>query len=155
MHGKLINSTHMSGTKSFTHHPLPTVPPAGALLPGFHRLYWLGLAVATRWPAFTWLDLSPQPPLNTTRGAAFDESFGGSPGVYAHWGYYMPQNIIEPNNLTGLEECAVANASQTYGSAWGWADTRCSASLPYMCRITREQGCCAACWTDRLLLETC
>ncbi len=93
--------------------------------------------MATRWPAFTWLDLSPAPPLNTTRGAGTADDWGGSSGAYAHWGYYMPQNVLEPNNLTALENCAVANASQAYGGAWGWADTRCGASLPYMCRLTR------------------
>ncbi len=106
--------------------------PAGALLPGFHKSYWLGLAITDRWPLFGWLDLSPAPPRN---GSALGP-------VYAHWGYYMPQNILEPNNIFGAEDCGVANATQAYGGAWGWSDTRCNASLPFICRVTREQPRC-------------
>ncbi len=100
----------------------PTHTPAGSLMPGFHSFYWLGLAAAT-WPRFAWTDGTPGP--NTT--------------TYNHWGYYMPQNIIEPNNLFPPELCAGANASQAYDRAWGWADTSCATSAPFVCR--RLGGC--------------
>jgi hypothetical protein len=51
----------------------------------------------------------------------------------------MPQNILEPNNIFGAEDCAAANSSQAYGGAWGWADAQCNISLPLICRVTRKR----------------
>ena len=97
---------------------LPRLPRrAGSLMPGFHSFYWLGLA-ATTWPKFAWTD----------------GTLGPNSTTYGHWGYYMPQNIIEPNNLFPPELCAGANASQTYDQAWGWSDTGCSVVAPFVCR---------------------
>jgi hypothetical protein len=93
-------------------------------MPGFHSFYWLGLAART-WPHFAWADGSP--------------GGSGSGSSFRHWGYYMPQNILEPNNLAPPELCAGANASQAYERAWGWADTGCAMAAPYMCR--RLGGC--------------
>lgn len=48
----------------------------------------------------------------------------------------MPGRVPEPNELSkGLELCAVANASQTYSGAWGWADAACALRLPSVCEI--------------------
>jgi hypothetical protein len=56
-------------------------------------------------------------------------------GAYQHWGTYQPGAAKEPNRLTGAEECAVANFSQAYGGAWGWADTPCSGLHASLCRL--------------------
>jgi hypothetical protein len=104
----------------------------GAMLPGFHQFYWLGLNTS-RWPAFTWLD-SASAPSNHWKGF--------TRGSYSHWGYYMPQNVIEPNDKFPPENCAGANYSQAWGSGWGWADTNCSGVHPFMCK--QACGCQAA-----------
>lgn len=99
--------------------PSPFPAPAGVLLPAYHKVYWMGLNAST-WPAWRWLDGSPQP--NVT-------------GRYQAWGYYMPQNILEPNNIFGGENCVAANFSQAVAAqgVWGWADARCNLSMPYVC----------------------
>jgi hypothetical protein len=99
----------------------------GMLLLGFHKFYWIGAQVppVNSWPGFQWIDGTPGP--NVT-------------GAYSHWGYYMPQNIIEPNNIFRQENCAGANYSQAWGGAWGWSDTKCDVAYPFMCRKNRE--CC-------------
>jgi hypothetical protein len=58
-------------------------------------------------------------------------------GTYQHWGYYMPQNIIEPNNMFGQEFCCGANYTEAWNSSWGWADTRCDRPSSYMCKQLR------------------
>ena len=113
-HAKLLAST--------AHPCLHTL--AGALLPRFHQFYWIGIrAVDDIWPAFRWIDSSPGP--NRT-------------GTYQHWGYYMPQNIIEPNNFFGREYCVGANATERWNVSWGWADFKCDRPSSYMCRQSRE-----------------
>ena len=96
------------------------------LLVGYHQFYWIGLQVppVNSWPGFEWMDGTPGPNLT---------------GAYSHWGYYMPQNIIEPNNIYRQENCAGANYSEAYDSAWGWSDTQCDKSYIFMCRDNREQ----------------
>jgi hypothetical protein len=76
-------------------------------------LYWIGYK-ASLWPFF-------KPLVKTS-------------STYTHWGTLMPQNKKEPNQFTGPELCAVANASQAYTLAWGWADTSCSRRAPVLCK---------------------
>ncbi len=58
--------------------------------------------------------------------------------TYQHWGYFMPQNIKEPNNLVPPELCVGANYTEAYKNAWAWADTNCGDPYPYMCMNARE-----------------
>ena len=115
----------------FQQHPCAQPCPPGALLPRFHQFYWIGIkAVDETWPAFRWLDGTPGP--NAT-------------GAYQHWGYYMPQNIIEPNNFFGREFCCGANSTEAWSSRWGWADFRCDRPSSFMCKQLREWLVVAAC----------
>ncbi len=116
----------------------------GWLLPTFHKNYWIGLNATTpasRDPAgmvagvlttsspghFAWLDQSAGAP---------------GQGAYTHWG--RAGGLPEPNNLRGSENCGLANASQTYGAAWGWSDSNCRISAPFICKSLREP--CATIW---------
>jgi hypothetical protein len=94
------------------------------LLPGFHSFYWMGLTTED-WPKFYWTDQTPY-----TMNVSWD-----------NWGYYMPQNIREPNNIFKEEFCGGANYSQRNTNLrpaiWGWADTKCSSKNPIMCRKNR------------------
>lgn len=92
-----------------------------ALLPVFHKGYWLGLS-ATGWPEFSWGDQS------------------AGPLLYEHWGTFISlhSNSREPNEP--LAQCAVANYSQEYENAWGWADTSCTNNFPVMCRCAGTRG---------------
>jgi hypothetical protein len=104
------------------------------LLLGFHKFYWIGAQVppVNSWPNFEWIDSTPGP--NVT-------------GAYSHWGYYMPQNIIEPNNIFKQELCAGANQTQAWAGAWGWADTKCDVAYPLLCRKNRGwRAWQSACW---------
>jgi hypothetical protein len=112
------------------------------LLLGFHKFYWIGAQVppVNSWPNFEWIDGTPGPNgwhrPNVT-------------GTYHHWGYYMPQNIIEPNNIFKQENCAGANHTQAWAGAWGWSDTKCDVSYPFLCRKNRGWllgACLAACF---------
>jgi hypothetical protein len=69
------------------------------------------------WPKFSWLDGLP-----------------GPKGRYEHWGYFMPQNILEPNNIFPPENCVGANFTEGFDDAWAWSDTKCAAKFPYMCK---------------------
>jgi hypothetical protein len=98
-------------------------------------MHWL--QVAARWHAltclsallrFNWTDSSIRPPSGAT---------------YMHWG--RDGLVPEPSNSTGSELCGVANLTQTYGGAWGWSDTRCNISAPFMCRSMGERPPSAAC----------
>jgi hypothetical protein len=93
------------------------------LLPKWHKSYWMGLVAGSlkSWPRFRWQDGLPAPS-NTT---------------YQHWGTMTPQSLLEPNNYERPPElCAVANGSQAYDNpaAWGWADSNCANSFPFMCK---------------------
>ncbi len=56
-----------------------------------------------------------------------------------NWGYFMPQNILEPNQVFGGEFCGGANFSEyTSQGIWGWADTQCERKAPVLCRQARE-----------------
>ncbi len=78
------------------------------------------LPQADEWPNFRWADLSPL--------LASD---------YQGWGFFMPQNIKEPNNLMPPELCAGSNYTEFLNGTWGWADTDCQAPYPFMCKVTR------------------
>lgn len=90
--------------------------------------YWTGLT-ATTWPQFGWTDRSLP---------ALSEG-----DAYRHWGVYQPGRLAEPNNMLGSELCGLANATQGYNSAWGWADAQCSEPHIFICKISR--GCCGCC----------
>jgi hypothetical protein len=111
----------------------------GFMFPTYHRFYWMGLQAGrsmapadlmatfgSRWPNFTYTDKSPAP---------------GTPNAYTHWGRYQPLNFPEPDNRFSPELCAGGNASETFGNpkAWGWADTRCNGSFPFMCKVAGAQ----------------
>ncbi len=77
-----------------------------------------------------WIDGTPRPknphhPFNTSGG-------------YDHWGYYMPQNIIEPNDFNPHEHCVGANYTEAWDGAWGWADAQCSQTFPALCMAACE-----------------
>jgi hypothetical protein len=93
----------------------------GAITPGFHKFYWMGMNTQ-EWPAFKWVDGSP---------------FLNNSLTYQHWGYFMPQNIKEPNNLIPPELCIGANYTEAYRNTWAWADTNCGDAYPYICMNTR------------------
>jgi hypothetical protein len=52
--------------------------------------------------------------------------------TYQNWGLYQPGGSPEPNNVTGSEFCAVANASQPARNVWGWSDTKCDNNLVHL-----------------------
>jgi hypothetical protein len=56
--------------------------------------------------------------------------------TYVHWGRIG--DISEPNNGTGMEACGIANASMSYGEAWGWADVQCTLKSVFICKMARE-----------------
>jgi hypothetical protein len=101
----------------------------GILIPEFHKAYWFGLTKSSsNAPNFTWYD--PY--------VVFQQSSGNT---YSHWGTFVgPSGTApEPNNLRPPELCAVANYTEEYDGAWGWADTRCSTNFTFICKIIREQ----------------
>ena len=111
--------------------PRPPPPPAqGYLIPKFHKNYWIGLNKASSSASnFTWFD-----PYVIYQNSGVD---------YSNWGTYSDgsgSSSPEPNNLKSPELCAVANWTEAYGGAWGWADTRCSTNYTFICKIIRERG---------------
>ncbi len=99
----------------------------GYLLPGHHKAYWMGLTTTNdEWPKFSWTD----------------RNVAGPQDYYLHWGSSKAGGISspEPNNQQFPENCATAVAAAAYGfpSAWGWADTHCSAQAAVVCRRLRE-----------------
>jgi hypothetical protein len=102
----------------------------GFLLPGYHRLYWMGLQVpatsSTRWPNFTWVDQNQ---------AIYNLD-------YQNWGYLLHRSgfkQLEPNNLVPVEMCAGANVTVMMenpgGWAGGWADHNCSEAYVSICEF--------------------
>jgi hypothetical protein len=58
---------------------------------------------------------------------------------------YLPGGFPEPNQLTGSENCVVANFTQSTGAlsrtgqqAWGWSDVNCQSFYISVCKIPRE-----------------
>jgi hypothetical protein len=103
----------------------------GALMPGVHRAYWLGLFIPNvdprLWPNFKWLDGYPNP-----------STYHNPTDVYGHWGQLVLDDgsaVEEPNNLAPPEFCAVANASMAFASAWGWSDRNCEERFVTICKI--------------------
>jgi hypothetical protein len=102
----------------------------GALLPGWHTAYWLGLFTKNTSEPRTWRWSDPFVPYFTAES-------------YTHWGTDS-SGISEPNNAFPPESCVAANYTQAYQDGvpnvgpWGWSDSACSSKLPVMCRITRE-----------------
>lgn len=99
----------------------------GYLLPGYQRLYWIGLTTTLdTWPSYLWID----------------RSMPGPQGYYSHWGKTRVQGasvgqfalMQEPMDNTAT--CATAAKQQAFGfpSAWGWISTQCSFEAVYVCR---------------------
>jgi hypothetical protein len=114
------------------------------------------------WGNFTWLDGSPAPfvpePLlngtNSTDGGDYGDygdGTGEAPGNitfvsnngtgYSNWGAAaLPDGtqLQQPDDSEAPELCASAsheqNGSQA-AAAWGWADTACQTSMPFICKI--------------------
>ena len=90
----------------------------GILMPAFHKSYWTGLR-AQSWPNFLWID-------RTTNTEV----------TYSHWGT-LDDGSKEPNNLAPPELCGAANYSLSYADAWGWSDSSCANSFPFICRMLK------------------
>jgi hypothetical protein len=99
----------------------------GYLLPGYQRLYWIGLTTTLdTWPVYLWID----------------RSMPGPQGYYSHWGKTRVQGssvgqfawMQEPIDNTAT--CATAAKQQAFGfpPAWGWISTQCSFEAVYVCR---------------------
>ena len=43
----------------------------------------------------------------------------------------------EPNQLTGVENCAIGNSSTINKKKWGWADTDCNSQYVFICKYQR------------------
>jgi hypothetical protein len=94
---------------------------SGYLLPAFHKLYWMGLAATNRtWPSFKWMDRSLAPPSTST---------------YSHWG--KTDGLPEPNSMSN---CTAADASSSFGGAWGWNDVPCERRQAFVCRRLSSAG---------------
>jgi hypothetical protein len=89
----------------------------GGLIGRYHQAYWLGLTSTDgAWPKFAWLEKTTPPPTGR---------------AYTHWGTGDPDNGMPP------EFCGVANFTTAYGNAYGWQDSVCERSLPYVCKVNR------------------
>ena len=98
---------------------------AGFLLPGFHRMYWMGLDSSNiSWPAFRWTDRSIAGPAT-----------GNSNASYSHWG--KTDGVPEPNSRSN---CTVADANSASMGAWGWNDVACGSRAIFMCRKLSAAG---------------
>jgi hypothetical protein len=103
-------------------------PPQGYIMPQFHKKYWVGLRKPTASDPFSWFDPYALPLSNSS--------------AYQHWGTYTAGDGItsqEPNNIKPPEYCTAANWTEAYNGSWGWADTRCSFNLTYICKVIRER----------------
>jgi hypothetical protein len=119
---------------------------SGALLAEWTETYWMGLT-ASPWPKFSWLDKSvPAPSAAGGLGGMTNPRslsvclFMTRPiclhaGTYAHWGVYQPGDSLEPNQLTGNENCGLANYTMGYGGAFGWADAPCESFHASICVV--------------------
>ena len=108
------------------HHPHSATAAClqGFLIPEFHKNYWAGMTTNKLAPDADFKMLDPY----------------AKPGKvpYKHWGVMQPGNVPEPNNRLGGESCAVANMSQSYANAWGWADAKCGDRYASICIIRRK-----------------
>jgi hypothetical protein len=87
--------------------------------------YWIGLQVEQR-PDFGWMDPTA-PPLDAS--------------AYQHWGQVNGVTVEPDNREMPPEDCAVANYTEVYGGAWGWADVNCGRHFISMCKITSGWRC--------------
>jgi hypothetical protein len=92
------------------------------ILPRCHVGYWMGYKAET-WPKFTGLD-------KTLKNNTY--SHYGALNMTTKTGSYL---IPEPNGKTAGEMCLLANQTQAYGGAFGWADANCQTQQIFMCRI--------------------
>ena len=99
-------------------------------MPEFHKNYWIGARKPSSSEPFAWFDPYASPLSNSS--------------AYSHWGQYVSAavNNSEPNNMRAPENCALANYTEAFnnsaGSAWGWADARCSFNYTFICKVIRE-----------------
>ena len=89
-------------------------------------MYWIGLKVQQyeTWPTFGWV-------MPTHQAKLYNYS-------YSHWGVWRPGSHKEPNNIFPPEHCAVANGTQAYDGAFGWADMQCNNAAPFICECPCE-----------------
>ena len=111
----------------------------GWLLPTFHRRYWIGLNATTPASSSPAVIIAGQMQTTAAKFAWMDKTAGAPVGqAYQHWG--RAGSFGEPNNLLGNENCGLANASAAYSLAWGWADSSCRVSAPFICKTQRESA---------------
>ncbi len=71
---------------------------------------------------------------------------GSEAAPWQNWGITVTPAYVapEPNQLTGAENCAIANYDMATNrtaaeiGAWGWADIGCSDRYISICEIPRE-----------------
>jgi hypothetical protein len=64
-----------------------------------------------------------------------------SSSTYAGWGNTTNgdrSTVPEPNQLGGVENCAVGNSSTLVKKKWGWADTDCNTPYVSICKFQRK-----------------
>jgi hypothetical protein len=104
--------------------------PQGYLLATYHKAYWIGYYGYDGPQQFAPMDPG-LPQLS-------------APGSYKHWGEAVQpgqaKGVREPDNASGDESCAVANFTEAFGkpARWGWADTQCSNTFVFLCRMQSE-----------------
>ena len=104
----------------------------GYLLPGYQRLYWMGVTTTPQtWPQYQWTDRSmPGPNADT----------------YSHWGQTRVQGskkgefawMQEPIDNTAMCSCAAKQQAFGFPPAWGWISTQCSFEAVFMCRKAKS-----------------
>jgi hypothetical protein len=103
------------------------LPLQGYLLPGYQRLYWIGLTTTPdAWPKYMWTD----------------RSMPGPDGYYTHWGQTRVQGrakgqfafMQEPMDNTALCACAAKQQAFGFPPAWGWVSAVCSFQAVFVCR---------------------
>jgi hypothetical protein len=99
----------------------------GIMFPTYIKRYWIGLtANSTRTGSYSFGWTDPSIPAPSTAN-------------YIHWGRVLPSNIaLEPDNHFTMENCGVANYTERFGGAFGWSDTQCNITAPFMCRTACE-----------------
>jgi hypothetical protein len=131
-----------------------------ALLPTFHRAYWMGLRIGEHAKPTAAVRACPQPgscsqlalsrPADAEPDAALwpnftwvDHTWATNVGGFQHWGNLTMADgskRLEPNNLASPEHCAAANFTNSFRGAAGWADQRCTTNLTSICGPRRCGG---------------
>jgi hypothetical protein len=122
-----------------------------ALLPTFHKAYWMGLRIGEHATVTGTLFIySPAGtnglllcPADAEQDAAMwpnftwvDHTWATNVGGYQHWGNLTMADGSkrpEPNNMASPEHCAAANFTTSFKGAAGWADQRCTTNLTSIC----------------------